>query len=288
MKPAAFTYHRPSTADEAVQMLADAGEDAHVLAGGQSLVPLMNFRVAQPSHLVDINFVDELDYIRADDGWLAVGARARQAALERSQEAARAAPLATEATRYVAHPPVRHRGTVAGSIAHADPAAELPAVLLALEGEAVVSGPGGERRIAARELFEGPLMTSIGPGELLTEVRFPAAPPGSGHAVEEVTRRHADFAVAGAAVQLRLDGGAIGEARIALFGVAATPVRASEAERTLAGDSGERLGEAAEAAVAHLDPGEDVHGGPDYRRAAAGACVERALARALERARGAS
>src|SRR5919108_142370 len=183
MKPAPFTYHRPATADEAVGMLDQAGEDTHVLAGGQSLIPMMNFRVAQPAHLVDINFIDELDYIRADDGWLAVGARVRQAAVERSEPAAGAVPLVTEALSYVAHPPVRHRATVAGSIAHADPAAELPAVLLALDGEVVVRSREGERRIRADDLYQGPLVTAIAPGELLTEVRFPSVPAGSGHGV---------------------------------------------------------------------------------------------------------
>jgi carbon-monoxide dehydrogenase medium subunit len=289
MKPAPFTYHRPTRADEALNMLAEAGEDAHVLAGGQSLIPMMNFRLAQPSHLVDVNFVDELDYVRAENGWLAVGARVRQAALERSEEAGRAAPLVTEAVCYVGHPPVRHRGTIAGSIAHADPAAELPAVLLALGGDVLVRGLQGERRIPADELFQGPLMTAIRPGELVTEVRFPQAPAHSGHALVEVTRRHADFAVAGAVVQLRPADGAIGDARIALFGVAGTPVRATEAERLLRGASRERLREASDAAVAELEPSPDVHGGTAYRRRAAKACVQRALERALERTgRGAS
>jgi carbon-monoxide dehydrogenase medium subunit len=282
MKPAPFVYYRPTTADEAVHMLAEAGEDAHVLAGGQSLIPMMNFRLAQPGHLVDINFIDELDYMRAEDGWLAVGARVRQVALERSDQAAGAAPLVTEAMHYVGHPPVRHRGTIAGSIAHADPAAELPAVLLALGGDVLVRGLQGERRIPAGELFQGPLMTAIGPDELVTEVRFPRSPAHSGHALVEVTRRHADFAVAGAVVQLRLADGAIEDVRIALFGVAGTPVRATEAERLLQGASEERLREASDAAVADLEPSPDMHGGTDYRRRAAKACVQRALERALE------
>src|SRR4051794_15467125 len=251
-------------------MLASTPEDASVLAGGQSLVPLMNFRVAQPAHLVDINYVDELDYIRVEDGWLAIGARTRQAAVERSPDVARAAPLMAEALRSVAHPPVRHRGTVVGSIVHADPAAELPAVLLALDGEVVILGPSGERRVAAADFFTGPLMTAKAPGELVTEVRVPAANGnGGGHALVEFSRRHADFAVAGAAVS----GGAI-----ALFGVADTPVRASDAEATLAG--GGDPGAIAEAATSGLTPHEDLHGGRDYRRRVARACVERAIARA--------
>ena len=272
MKPAPFTYHRASSASEAVAMLASAGEEASVLAGGQSLVPLMNFRVAQPAHLVDINYVDELDYIRLDDGWLAIGARTRQAAVERSEEVARAAPLITEALGQVAHPPVRHRGTVVGSVVHADPAAELPAVVLALDGEIVLRGPDGERRVAAAEFFTGALMTARRPGELVTEVRVPAGGgDDDGHAIVEFSRRHADFAVAGAAVS----GGAI-----ALFGVADTPVRATEAERLLAADGGASAGDVAAAATDGLQPNEDVHGGAAYRRRVARACVERALARA--------
>ena len=251
-------------------MLAAAGDEGSVLAGGQSLVPLMNFRVAQPAHLVDINYVDELDYIRVDDGFLAIGARTRQATLERSGDVARAAPLLSEAIRSVAHPPVRHRGTVVGSVVHADPAAELPACLLALDGEVVLHGAAGERRVAAREFFTGPLMTAKQTGELATEIRVPVA-NGSGHrhALVEFSRRHADFAVAGAAVS----GGAI-----ALFGVADTPVRATEAEQRL-GD-GADPGEVGEAASASLHPNDDVHGGAAYRRRVARACVERAVRRA--------
>jgi len=273
VKPAPFTYHRATSTREALDMLASAPGDASVLAGGQSLVPLMNFRIAQPAHLVDINFVDELDYIRVDDGWLAIGARTRQAAVERSAEVARAAPLLAEAMYSVAHPPVRHRGTVVGSIAHADPAAELPAVLLALDGEvALRSAAGGERRVAAAEFFTGALMTARAPGELATEIRVPAANGnGNGHALVEFSRRHADFAVAGAAVA--------GDA-VALFGVADTPVRATAAEQMLAGGSGVTPADVAAAATEPLQPNSDVHGGAEYRRRVARACVERALQRA--------
>jgi CO/xanthine dehydrogenase FAD-binding subunit len=272
VKPAPFIYHRATSTSEALDMLASSADDASVLAGGQSLVPLMNFRVAQPAHLVDINGVDELDYIRLDDGWLAIGARTRQAAVERSEEVARAAPLMSEAMRHVAHPPVRHRGTVVGSVVHGDPAAELPAVVLALDGELVLQGPDGERRVPARDFFTGPLMTAKRPGELATEVRVPAANGNRpGHALVEFSRRHADFAVAGAAVS--------GDA-VALFGVADTPIRATAAERLLA--DGATPVDAAGAAVEGLTPSEDVHGDAAYRRRVARACVERAL----ERARG--
>ena len=269
MKPAPFTYHRATTAKEAVEMLAAAGDEGAVLAGGQSLVPLMNFRVAQPAHLVDINYVDELDYIRVDDGWLAIGARTRQAGLERSGDVAKAAPLLSEAIRSVAHPPVRHRGTVVGSVVHADPAAELPACILALDGELTLQGPAGERRVPAREFFTGPLMTAKQTGELVTELRVPARNGDGGHALVEFSRRHADFAVAGVAVS--------GDA-IALFGVADTPVRASDAEARLAGDADPA--EVAAVATDGLRPNDDVHGGSAYRRRVARACVERAIRRA--------
>src|SRR3954451_7879242 len=241
MKPAPFTYHRATSAREAVDMLAATGDDSSVLAGGQSLVPLMNFRVAQPAHLVDINYVDELDYIRIDDGALAIGARTRQATLERSADVARAPPLLREAMGWVAPPPVRHRGTVVGSIVHADPAAELPACLLALDGEVVLQGPGGERRVPAREFFTGPLMTAKQTGELATEVRVPVANGSgeTGHALVEFRRRHAAFAG---------PGGAVRGDPIPLFGLADPPLRANEAEQRLAG--GGDAGHVPEAATA--------------------------------------
>jgi carbon-monoxide dehydrogenase medium subunit len=260
-------------------MLSADPEDTSVLAGGQSLVPMMNFRVALPGNLVDINFLDELDYVRLDDGWLAIGARVRQSAVERSDLVAREAPLMTEALRFVAHPPVRHRGTVVGSIAHADPAAELPAVLRALDGQVVLRGELSERRVPAGEFFEGPLMTTLVPGEMITEVRVPARSPAGG-AVVEITRRVADFAIAGAAVSLWEDGAQ--PAAIALFGVGPIPVRAEAAERLLSDSSGAPASEVGAAAMSELSPSGDIHGSAEYRRRVAGVCVERALARARE------
>ncbi len=261
-------------------MLAASPEDTSVLAGGQSLIPLMNFRVALPARLVDINFLDELDYIRIDDGWLAIGARVRQAALERSDLVAREAPLLTEAISWVAHPPVRHRGTVVGSIAHADPAAELPAALCALDGEVVLQGQSGERRVPANEFFDQPLMTTIALGELITEVRVPAAQQPAGQAVQEFSRRHADFAVAGAAVALWANGDR--RAAIALFGVGPTPVRAPAAERLLNGTDSASASEISAAVASELSPSGDIHGSGEYRRRVAGVCVEQALTRARE------
>jgi aerobic carbon-monoxide dehydrogenase medium subunit len=280
LKPAPFTYHRPSSTQEAVAMLADNQDDASVLAGGQSLIPLMNFRVALPGHLVDINFLDELDYIRVDDGWLAIGARVRQSALERSDLVARTAPLLSEAIKWVAHPPVRHRGTIVGSIAHADPAAELPAAVRALDGELVLRRVQGERRVSAEDFFDRPLMTTIAPGELITEVRVPAAPTPAGQAVVEIARRNADFAVAGAAVSLWANGDQ--RAAVALFGVGPAPIRAEAAERLLSETASAPASEVRAAAVSELKPSGDIHGSSEYRRRLAGVCVERALVRARE------
>jgi aerobic carbon-monoxide dehydrogenase medium subunit len=277
LKPAPFIYHRPGSTPEALSMLAADPQDTSVLAGGQSLIPMMNFRVALPGNLVDINFLDELDYIRLDDGWLAIGARVRQSTAERSELAAREAPLLTEALQFVAHPPVRHRGTVVGSIAHADPAAELPAVLRALDGEVVIRGELGERRVPASELFEGPLTTAVAPGEMITEVRVPARSPAGG-AVVEISRRVADFAIAGAAVSLWADGAQ--PAAIALFGVGPIPVRAQAAERLLSESYGAPTSEVGAAAMSELSPSGDIHGSAEYRLSVAGVCVERALVRA--------
>ena len=265
-------------------MLTDLGEEGRVLAGGQSLVPLMNFRLAQPAHLVDINPVEELDYVRVDDGSLAIGARLRQADLERSDLAARSAPLLVEALGYVGHPPLRHRGTVCGSVAHADPAAEVPAVLTALDAEVVVAARGGERRVPAVTFASAPFMTVLQPGELVKEVRIPIGRDAERRqAFVEVNRRHGDFAVAGAAVSVEVEGATLRRAAIGLCAVAGTPVRATRAEEILIGGTGgpEEVEAAAEAAAAALGPPSDLHGSARYRAGIARVCVRRALARAL-------
>ena len=288
MKPAPFAYHVPKSLTEAVAVLTDLGEEGRVLAGGQSLVPLMNFRLAQPAHLVDINRLEELDYIRREDGELAIGARTRQAALERSDEAREACPLLLEAVSYVAHPPVRHRGTVCGSMAHADPAAELPVALLALGAEVVVAGQGGERRIPLQDFVVAPFTTALEPGELVREVRVPATAGSAGYAFVEFSPRHGDFAVAEAAVLLELEGGRVRSAAIALGGVGPTPVRSTAAEQALQGGGGssEELAEASRRAVEGLEPSSDLLGGADYRRRVAQGCVQRALELAFKRAGG--
>ena len=237
MKPAPFEYSAPSSVDEALALLDD---EAKVLAGGQSLVPLLNFRLARPERIVDINRIEELAYIRADeDGTLRIGALARQAELERSQLVAERWPLLAQAVRLVGHPQIRSRGTVCGSVAHADPTAELPVALTALDARFHVRSAGGARTLRATELFAGPLTTSLAADELLAEIEVPALPAGARCAFREYARTHGDFAVAGAAVVL-----APGHAAVALLGAGWTPLRAPEAERALAGGAEAREGAA--------------------------------------------
>ena len=287
MKPAPFTYHAPSTVPEVLQTLTEcAPEGGRILAGGQSLVPLLNFRLAQAEHLVDINRVGELDYVRVDDGHLVVGARARQARVEHDHEVRRQAPLLAEALKLVAHPPIRHRGTICGSLAHADPAAELPAVALAMGGELLAASSRGERRIPLANFFAGPYSTALEADELLLEARLRLWPPGTGHAVVETRRTHGNFAVVGAFALVRPEDGRVAECAVAISGAGPTPVRASEVEQRLAGQElrGEVLAEAAEAAAAGLQPASDIHGTSAYRRKLATVNVRRALELAVERA----
>jgi aerobic carbon-monoxide dehydrogenase medium subunit len=288
MKPAAFEYHRVETAEEAVAVLGRLGEDGRVLAGGQSLVPMMNFRLAQPEHLVDINRVGELAYIRRDGGELAIGAMARQAAVERSAEVRADVPLLSDALRFVAHPPIRHRGTVVGSIAHADPAAELPGVAVACNARLVLTSTSGSRTVSADDFFLGPFETVLEPGELVTEVRFPKTAPATRHAFVEFARRHGDFAIAGAAVTLRFEGDRVADAAIVLVAVGPRPYRAASAEQLLRGQvpDAELVAAVVERAVVGLQPGADIHGGTDYRVGVARAQVRRALLLALAPAGG--
>jgi CO/xanthine dehydrogenase FAD-binding subunit len=226
VKPAPFEYSAPQSVDDALALL---DEDVKVLAGGQSLVPLLNFRLARPERIVDINRVEELDYIReGDDGSLRIGAVARQAALERSQLVAQRWPLLSQAVRFVGHPQIRSRGTVAGSVAHADPTAELPVALTALDARFHVRSSGGARTLGAAELFSGPLTTTLAADELLAEIEVPPLPAGARCGFSEHARTHGDFALAGAAVVH-----APGQAAIALLGAGWTPRRATEAERAL-------------------------------------------------------
>lgn len=286
MKPPPFDYAAPTTLDEAIALLAEhADAEARVLAGGQSLIPMMNFRLAKPGYLVDLRRVAGLAGIRREGDTLAIGAMTRMAEVERSPEVAVAAPLLTEAIGLVAHAPVRNSGTVGGSLAHADPAAELPAVALALDAELVAAGPAGTRTIPAAEFFTGPYSTALAPEEILTEVRLPVWP--GGHAFIEFSRIHANFAVVAVAALVDLDGDQIRRAAAALAGVAATPVRAHAAERALAGSAGdaEVIRGAATAAAADLSPPGDLHASAETRLSLARTYLRRGLELAVNRAR---
>jgi carbon-monoxide dehydrogenase medium subunit len=289
LKPAPFDYVAPRTVEDAVDHLARHGPDARVLAGGQSLVRLMNTRLATPSVVVDINRIPGLDGIELDDGAIRIGALARQRAAELSDVVRKEVPLLAEAGVHVAHPSVRRRGTVVGSIAFADPSAELPAALLALDGEAVVTGPDGERTVAAADLFTGAFATSLGDGELITAVRVPrGAGSHTGAAWIEVTRRQGELPVCGAGAVVTLDdAGGIASARIALCGVGDRPVRASAVEEALRGADAtdEAIAGAAERAARDLDPPSDPHGSAAYRRHLAVVVTRRSVLRAARRAR---
>jgi len=285
MKPAIFQYVAARTVDEAVEALRQHGDQAKVLAGGQSLVPLMNMRLARPGVIIDINRIAALDYLRAGDGELRFGALCRQRTAELSPQVADRCPLMRDALRLVGHVQIRNRGTIGGSIAHADPAAELTAILVALDGDVTVRGPGGQRTIRASDLFVTYLTTSLDAGELLVEVRLPAIPPGAGWSWMEIARRHGDFALAGVGVILAVRGHTVAEARIGLTGVGPTPVRAVEAERLLIGRSPteDLWEEAAEAVRAAVEPDGDIHASAEYRTHVSGVLTQRALREALTR-----
>jgi CO/xanthine dehydrogenase FAD-binding subunit len=286
MKLPPVDYEAPKTVSEAVELLAEYQDEASVLAGGQSLIPLLALRLARPAVLVDINGIDELSGVSATNGWVAIGATTREYLAEESGTIADKLPLLAAALPLIGHEAIRSRGTVGGSLAHADPAAELPAVARALDAEFVVRGPSGERVIPAAEWFEGYLMTSRQPDELLTEVRFPAAKPGTGVSFQEVARRHGDFAMVGLAASVTLDDGTITDARLAFAGISDVPYRASDAEELLAGESPspELFDEAARRATSDLDPPSDLHGSAEYRKKVAAALVRRSLQAAVDNA----
>jgi CO/xanthine dehydrogenase FAD-binding subunit len=281
VKAAPFDYVRAGSVADALAALGSA-EDARVLAGGQSLVPVMALRLATPELLVDISRCPELQAHRREDGVLTVGAAVTDRTLELDPEVGAAHPLLVRALALVAHPEIRARGTLCGSLAHADPAAELPALLLATDGEVEVAGPGGRRRVAAADFFTGPFGTALGEGEMVVSARLPLPVPASVWTVDEISRRPGDFALAGVVCGVEVDDAArCARARVALFGVAGTPVRATAAEEALVGErvTGAVLDTAAAAAFDGVDViGDDVHASADYRRSAGTALVRRALA----------
>jgi len=288
MKPAPFKYYAPSTVDEALAHLAEHGWDAKVLAGGQSLIPLLNFRLAQPSVLVDLNNVSELFYIRPDDGGLLLGAMTRQSQVEHDALVAERAPLVHEVMPQIAYPQIRTRGTFGGSLAHADPSAELVAVSMVLNARLRLRSQAGERWVPADEFFVGLFTTVLEPDELLVEVALPPMPPRSGWAFLEVSRRHHDFCLAGVAVLVTLDEqGQCEQARLVFLSVGDGPVDARQAAETLVGQAPtpELIRAAAEKAASdEIDPGSDIHASAEYRRHLSEVLARRALTQAFERA----
>ena len=283
MKPAKFEYHAPASIDEALAILARYNGEARLLAGGQSLVPMMNFRLARPNAVVDLNRIEGLAYVEEEGEVVRIGSMTRQRRLEFDPLVAAKLPLLREALRWVGHLPTRSRGTIGGSIAHADPSAEIPMVLQALEGEVVARGPQGERRIPARELFHAALTTSLAPLEIITEVRFPAMPAQAACAFQEFARRKGDFAIAAIAVVLLLDGERCTKARLATAGVGPTSVRLHDAEAVLEqkGLSEAAISEAADKAAAQVDPVADLNGSTEYRRHLTGVLAGRAILKAI-------
>lgn len=280
MKIPPFTYHRPETLDDALSLLAQYGDDAKVLAGGQSLIPVMALRLGRPDHVVDIGRVAGLTALRAGPDGTTIGALVRHADAERSADVARHAPLVAAAAPHIGHRAIRTRGTLVGSVAHADPAAEMPAVCLALDATMVAVSNEGIREIAAADFFQGYLTTALAPNEVLTEIRLPPWPAGAGGTVVEVSRRHGDYALVGVACHLEVASGMIRRAALAFFGVDGTPVRVSAAEDALVGRAPDDAAfmTAAEVVGSHLDPPSDVHGTANYRRHLAGVLTRRGLA----------
>ena len=278
MKPPPFSYVAPTSLDEAVEALAEHGEDAKVLAGGQSLIPLLSLRLARPTALIDLNGVTELASIEVN-GSTTIGAMTRHRAVERSADIARHQPLVAAAVPYIGHSAIRTRGTVGGSLAHADPAAELPAVALALDATFEARSTRATRVIHAADFFVGYFTTALEPDEVLTRVTFPNAAPNTGVSVQEMARRHGDFAMVAAIASVTIGG----NTRIALINVADRPVRAHEAE--VAMQSGAPIDEVADLATRDLDPTADLHASAAYRRSVARVLVRRALTEATERAK---
>lgn len=287
MKPPPFAYHAPTSVADVLRLLVEhQHEDVRVLAGGQSLVPVMNFRLAQPGVLVDLRRVSALASIDQTPQGLFIGAMVRQSTAETSPEVAAFAPLICEALGHVAHLTIRHSGTVGGSLAHADPSAELPAVAMALQAELVLEGPDGGRTVRADDFFDGPFTTVIGPDEILVGIRVPHR--WQGQAFTEFARTSGSFALAGVGTCVDLEGGRVQAASVALGGVAPTPVRAPAAEAVLLGQevTAELVAQAARAAVQGLSPAADLHAGTAARVTIARTCARRSIETALRRAAG--
>jgi aerobic carbon-monoxide dehydrogenase medium subunit len=292
LKPAWFDYYAPRELNEALHILGDAGPEGRVLAGGQSLMPMLNLRILCPAVVVDINRIETLNGLHTDKDCLLVGALVRHADLLRNPDISRDWPLLTEATRQVAHMAIRNRGTVCGSVSHNDPAAEHPSVLVTMGATVVIAGRAGRRELAAEEFFTGTLSNALEPGEMVVELRYPRPPARTGSAFVEFARRLGDFAIAGAAATLTMRDETCEHARLTILGMGQGPFRAHAAERTLSGrrlvpkQCNEGFAEAAAKVVADVDPTQDVHASSSYRRHLAGVLTLRALETALARAGG--
>ena len=289
MIPAAFDYHRPGTLDEALGLLSRHGDQAKVLSGGMSLLPMLKLRLASFAHLVDIGRIPGLDYIKEEGGFLKIGAMTRQAALERSDLIRTQYPILADAVPLIADPLVRNRGTVGGNVANGDPGNDQPAIMLALGATFVARGPKGERSVPAGQFYKGLYSTALAPNEILTEIRIPAPPPKSGGAYAKLKRKTGDFAVAAAAVQLTLNAkGAIERAAIGLTNAALTPVEAGDAAKFLTGKMPDEktIAEAAKMAGAKSSPSADRRGSVEYKKEMARVLTARALRKAVQRAGG--
>jgi aerobic carbon-monoxide dehydrogenase medium subunit len=287
LKSADFQYHRPRRISEALSLLKEFGEESKILAGGQSLMPLMNFRLAQPAHLIDINFIDGVDYTRSDKGVLRIGCLARQSRLLDSPMVRERCPLLAQALTYVGYEQIRNRGTLCGSLAHADPAAELPAVLLALDGFVTVGNLTTKREVAARDFFKSYLTTALSSDEMVLEASIPETPPGAGFSFTEFARRFGDFAIVGVVVLLVRDQEKIADARIALTGVGDKPWREPGVERMLVGQkpSTDLFGKIGVEIATRINPGSDIHASESYRRSLATVLTRRALIDAWQKTR---
>lgn len=287
MKPAPFTYAAPTTVDEVIALLDTHGEAAKLMAGGQSLTPMMNLRLASPKYIIDLNGLEGLDHLEERDDFLVIGAMTRQRRLERSEVVREHYPLLAEAAAVIGHPATRNRGTIGGSLAHADPAAELPALLLTYGGSVLVQGANGAREIPAADFFVTFLTTALEPGELLTEVRLRRWPTGTGWCFLEESRRYGDFAVAGVAALVHLDAdGRCTQAAVTLFGVGDAPYPVAEATGLLVGQmpDEDRFAAVAQAAAEGAEPEDDVHASAAFRRHLCAVLTRRALRTAVERA----
>lgn len=286
MKPAAFEYHRPRTIDDALALLSEFGDEGKILAGGQSLIPLMNFRLAQPRHVIDINFIDGIDQVSSEKGQVKIGCLARQSRVLEDPSVRQRCPLLADALARVGYSQTRNRGTVCGSLAHADPAAELPAVLLALDGMVVAGNATRRRSIAAQELFQSYLSTALASDEMILEATFPEIGQGTGWSFTEFTRRYGDFAIVGVAALLVAAKDQIADARIALIGVGDKPWRRRKFEELLLGQkpSAELFADVSAKIAAAISPAADIHASESYRRSLAKVLTRRALAEARDRA----